>query len=132
MENQAMPASERGLNSGAGSIFLSPRIHPPPWTMTAAGNGPLPSGTDASRRRLIPPAREYSMSVRISAAAATVLMDRRRQMTSILYCDAVNRSAVACPFQGDAIDLKTDRRTIDDPTDFGDFPGACDACGTRF
>src|SRR5215207_3404832 len=62
MENHATPSRVSGAKSGSTPFVLSPPDQPPPWTRTAAANGPAPSGRHASSFRLSPPARLYSMS----------------------------------------------------------------------
>src|SRR5687767_6232899 len=60
MENQPRPDFEKGAKRGSTPFVLSPLVQPPPCTRMTAGNGPFPSGTQASSCRLSPPARLYS------------------------------------------------------------------------
>src|SRR6185436_4306068 len=75
MENQTRPAFENGAKSGSTPLVLSPPVQPPPCTRMTAGRGPFPSGTQASKRRLSPPARPYSKSFLMPLLAAQLFRD---------------------------------------------------------
>ena len=57
-----MPAPVSGRTSARAACVRSPPIQPPPWTRSAAGNGPWPGGVHTSSLRLSPPGRAYSTS----------------------------------------------------------------------
>src|SRR5580698_6905620 len=99
MENHAKPASVRGLKSGSTLMILSPPTQAPPWTNSTAGNGPVPSGICASKRRLYLPARPYSILFKSSACIAVVKQSesaqapahRRESVIFIIGCDRAHQ-----------------------------------------
>src|SRR3954468_8914206 len=82
MLNQANPASLSGLKIYLMNFCLSPATQPPPWTRMAAGNGPEPSGTCASRVREKPSGLANSMSLESAALEGTVTKSRITQQSS--------------------------------------------------